>query len=200
MGSRKRDANSDDLNRLLARLDPDPEIAWQKYDELRQKLVAYFEGFGYHAECNELADEVLDRISKKPDDYQIDDLPILALGIARNIRKEVSRKQTRTVHLETADAWPLNEPGPENKIIHKIDEDRRVQCFIKCMQGLTRDERKMLLAYYPDEHCKVEELRSRLAEELEISKGTLAKRAARLRSELESCCAKCLGHENRRQD
>src|SRR2546423_7915180 len=103
MGSRKRDANSDDFMRLLGRLDANPESAWQEYLKLRLKILAYFESFGHHVEAEDLADEALDRISKKPDDYRIEDLPILTLGIARTIRKEISKKNSKTIHPMTPD-------------------------------------------------------------------------------------------------
>ena len=60
MGSPKRDANSDDFRRLLARLDANPESAWQEYLKLRLKLVAYFESFGHYVEAEDLADESLE--------------------------------------------------------------------------------------------------------------------------------------------
>jgi DNA-directed RNA polymerase specialized sigma24 family protein len=197
MGIQKRNANSDDFMRLLARLDPNPEVAWQQYGKLRLKLVTYFESFGHYAEAAELADETLDRISKKPDEYTIEDLPILALGFARNIRKEISKRTAKTVHPMTPDGWPVKEASPEDSIINKIDRERRVECFLKCMRGLISNERVMIFRYYPNENCNLEQLRSRFAEELGISTGTLSKRVARLRSKIESCCAKCSGLASR---
>ncbi len=197
MGTKKRDANSDDFMRLLARFDANPESAWQQYGKLRLKLVAYFESFGHHAEAAELADETLDRISKKPDDYTIDDLPILALGFARNIRKEISKKATKTIHPTTPDGWRVEEANPEDSIIDKIDRERRTECFLKCMRGLIPDERSMIFRYYPSEPCNLEQLRRGFADELGISTGTLSKRTARLRSKIEGCCARCLGQASR---
>ena len=200
MGSPKRDANSDDFRRLLARLDANPESAWQEYLKLRLKLVAYFESFGHYVEAEDLADESLDRISKKPDAYKIDDLPILALGFARNMRKEISKEAAKTVHPITYDGWPVKDPSPEESIINKIEGERRIKCLLKCMRGLIANERLMIFKYYPNENRNLEQLRSRLAEELGISTGTLAKRVARLRAKVESCCAKCYGRAGRKSE
>src|SRR5437016_2922818 len=149
MGSRKRDANSDDFMRLLARLDANPELAWQQYLKLRLKLVAYFESFGHYVVAEDLADEALDRISKKPDAYKIDDLPILALGFARNIRKEIAKAAAKSLHPITDDVWPVKDPSPEDTIINKIDGRRRTECFLRCMRALITNERLMFFKYYP---------------------------------------------------
>jgi len=196
MGIRKRDANSDDFKRLLARLDANPESAWQQYGKLRLKLVTYFESFGHYVEAEDLADEALDRISKKQEAYKIDDLPILALGFARNMRKEISKAAAKTLHPITQDGWPVNDPSPEDSIINKIDGKRRIECFLKCMRGLIVNERLMFFKYYPNENRNLEQLRTGLAQDLGISTGTLAKRVARLRAKVESCCATCYGQAN----
>ena len=191
MGRQRRDVSSEDFMRLLERLGPDLESAWQKYDELRLKLVVYFESFGHHVEAEDLADESLNRIAKKPEDYPIDDLPILALGFARNIRRETLKKQAQTLHPTFNNAHAGKEPNPETIVISKIDRERRINCFASCLRGLMHHERLMILKYYPDEASNLEEIRSRLAETLGIEKGTLATKVARLRKILESCCSKC---------
>jgi DNA-directed RNA polymerase specialized sigma24 family protein len=191
MASRKRDVNSEDFLRLLARLDANPELAWDKYDQLRLKLVSYFQSFGHYVEAEELADEALDRISKKPDTYATNDLPILALGFARNMRKEISKKAAKMVRPFTQDDLPGKDPTPEDSIIKRIEGERRTKCFLRCMRSLMPTERWMVLKYYPAENRNLEELRRKLASVLGIDGGTLAKRVARIRRKLETCCANC---------
>jgi DNA-directed RNA polymerase specialized sigma24 family protein len=192
MGIRKRDISSEEFRRLLARLDQNPELAWSKYDQLRLKLVSYFQSFGHYAEAEELADEALDRISKKPETYASHDLPILALGFARNMRKEMLKKTARTVRPLSQDDFPGKDQDPEVNIIHRIDKEQRIKCFLRCMRKLMPHERWLILQYFPDENCNVEDLRKRLAEMLGIEGGTLAKRVERLRKKLESCCGRCI--------
>jgi DNA-directed RNA polymerase specialized sigma24 family protein len=191
MSIRKRDISSEEFQRLLARLDQNPELAWSKYDQLRLKLVSYFQSFGHYAEAEELADEALDRISKKPDTYASNDLPILALGFARNMRKEIFKKTARTVRPLSQDDFPGRDLDPEGSIINKIDREQRIKCFLQCMRKLMPNERWLVLQYFPDDNCNVEDLRKRLAEVLGIEGGTLAKRVGRLRKKLESCCGRC---------
>lgn len=52
---------------LLAWLDPDRELAGEKYEDIRYRLIKFFERRGCPAP-EELADEVLNRVSKKLDE------------------------------------------------------------------------------------------------------------------------------------
>jgi hypothetical protein len=86
---RKRAADPEDFRRLLRRLSSDPLEAWQAYETLRQKLIMFF-AYHYCSQAEELAEDVLDRIAKKSDSYEITNVIEFAFGVARNVRKEVS--------------------------------------------------------------------------------------------------------------
>src|ERR1700730_14314988 len=90
----KPQAGREHFLRLLARLSPDREQAWQEYACLRQKLVMFFEP---HLEAEDLAEAVLDRIAKKEDSYGISNVAEFAFGVARNLRNETYRKDSARV-------------------------------------------------------------------------------------------------------
>src|SRR5713226_3888707 len=123
---RKREANSEDFRRLLGRLSSDPAQAWQAYDTLRQKLVMFFE-YRCRFQAEELAEEVLDRIAKKSDSYEISNVSEFAFGVARNLRNEVARKSLLVSVLNAAATNELlsSNQNPEDTIVDQIDSQRK---------------------------------------------------------------------------
>jgi DNA-directed RNA polymerase specialized sigma24 family protein len=196
---RKREANPQDFQRLLRRLSSDPTQAWQDYDTLRQKLVMFFEHH-YRFRAEELAEEVLDRIAKKSESYEITNVAEFAFGVARNLRKEAFRNNQL---MQTADVAPDEclglEAQPEDNIIRKIDSQRKLECFLTCMRRLDAGDRKLLFQYYPMENDGLEERRLRLAEKHQVTMSTLRTRMARLRDKLEECFENCWGGRKERR-
>ena len=84
----------EDLDKFLARLDPDRERAGVKYQNLHRKLVKLFEWRS--APCAEnLADETIDRVARKLDKVDIHDVILYALGVAHNVLKESRQAMTK---------------------------------------------------------------------------------------------------------
>jgi len=147
---RKRDLNPEDLERLLMRLDPDPVHAWECYDKLRKRLVIFFE-HNHCLEAEELAEEVLDRVARKVDSQELQNIRHFAFGIARNVRREASRvgrRKDMTKPLELVDLISVGE-DTEDAIIDRIDAERKLDCFLKCMQAFPASERRLVFDYYP---------------------------------------------------
>lgn len=188
---RKREASAEDFQRLLARLNSDPNQAWQSYDVLRRKLVMFFE---YHCrfQAEELAEEVLDRIAKKSESYEITNVAEFAFGVARNLRKEAIRK-TPFVQMSNVEASQRGHSSqdPEEAIVSHIDSQKKLECFLQCMKRLDAEERKLLFEYYPLDDIELEERRLRLAEKHQINLSTLRTRMARLREKMEICFENC---------
>src|SRR5215510_4512531 len=127
---RKREVSAEDFMRFLAGLDPDPMRAWQAYDQLRQRLVKFFK-YSHSLQAEELAEEALDRIAKRADSHEIDNVMQFAFGVARNLRMEVARRATQVSMpgSETEDNFfPVRDEHPETTVIHKIDTERKVRC------------------------------------------------------------------------
>ncbi len=187
-GKRKREVTHEEFRRLLARLDLIPVRAWQKYDDLRRKLVMFF---GPQSAAEDLADEVLDRIAKKPDSENIINVAEFAAGIARNVRRENWQKTAITLQMPEDLDLPDRNRSPESSMLETIDGQRKRECYSQCMRLLAPEDRRLILEYHPAELGKVEESRQELAASLAISNGALRSRVGRLRASLEDCCRNC---------
>jgi len=190
---KRRDVGEEDLKRLLARLDPDPRRAWQAYNELRLALSTYFQ----HNHCvdpEQLADETLDRIARKPEAVEIANVAEFAFGIARNVRREAQRSKalrTDLADLTQREEGKSKEPSPEDTVVTKIEMTRRLACLRRCMAKLTAEERQLFQQYHPDECEALDEHRKRLADAMGVSSTSLRMRASRIRRKLEDCFQDC---------
>ena len=181
---------SDELERLLETLDPDREMAGQRYEEIRKRLIRLFKARDC-ADPEGLADETLDRAARRflaGLELESADPTAFICGIAANLAKEWIRKEiTREKKLE-------GNPGPtvEEPLDFAGSEEarRRKACLQKCLKRLTADQRQLVLDYYtgPDRIAA----RHRLAASLEVTANALRIRAHRVRTQLEACVRRCL--------
>ena len=172
---------------LLARLDPDPVKAWEAHEDLRKKLIAYFE-HNHFPDPDELAEEALDRIAKRPDVQSLQNIVEFAFGVARNLRKESLRKASQRAEvpdMELIEDTSRGNGSLEDAVINRLSEARKLQCFQKSMQNLSAEERAMVRRYYPAENGDLEAQRLNLAADLGISVGTLRTRMARIKERLQ---------------
>lgn len=187
------EAGEEDLRRLLARLDPDPKRAWQAYNELRLALLTYFE-HNHCVEPEQLADETLDRIARKPEAAEIANVGEFAFGVARNVRREARRKialRRDLAHLMEREEGKSKEPSPEDAIVNKIEMTRRLACLRRCLAKLTAEDRQLFQRYHPDECEALDEHRQRLADAMGVSWTSLRMRVSRIRRKLEDCFQDC---------
>lgn len=198
MGTVDQTADGDekrtDLNRLLVRLHPDPASAWQKYRELRSRLVKFFEW----NQCDfpeELADDVLDRVARKPAGEEIRDVSEFVIGVARNVRLEVHKKNLRETHIED---WPGGEESladprdREDEIVSGMDHRNRLDFLRQCLDKLKAEDRSLALEYYSASDEKQKVHRQKLAIAAGITMIALRVRANRLREKLEECVSSAL--------
>ena len=184
----------DALDRLLAWLDADRERAGQKYEEIRNRLMKFFEwqGCAYPEEQTDLA---INRVAMKlaegvevlaPDPYTY------FSGVARNVLREYWRKPERAV-------------GPLGKVQHadeaehttspeRLELERRLECLERCLQHLPSDQRELITDYYREEKKAKIKTRKKLAERLGIPLNGLRIRSYRIRESLEKCINDCLNH------
>ncbi|HLJ86072.1 MAG TPA: hypothetical protein VKZ53_04575 [Candidatus Angelobacter sp.] len=181
------DLGSEDFKRLLKRLDPDEAEAAKQYGSLRDKLVRHC--FKNHAfrEADEVADQALDILAKRISSEEIQKIESYAFKILANLLANHRRRRPIV-------ALPENMAGsdnPEQKVMHKLDGERKVACFLRCISRLKPVEQWLIREYYPDESCNLEERRRRITARLDIDPGTLMTRMNRLRTKLEKCCKDC---------
>jgi hypothetical protein len=197
---RDHDYGRADLDRLLARLDSERTIAWEKYRDLRRRLVKFFE-WNQCTFSEELADEVLDRVARKPKDEEIRDVTEYVIGIARYVRLEDGKRSKREFHFEDSPGGTesLAEPGDlEQEIVGELDQQSNIDCLRECLGSLRAPDRTLVLDYYSAEEEKQKVHRQKLANAAGITMIALRVRTNRLREKLEQCVKNCL--ETRRQN
>lgn len=167
--------------RLLAALDANPEAAGQKYQQLRRRLIFYFEQ-SCPARADELADEVFNRLAARLAMGEVVvSPPGYAYGIARLLRLEAARQEVRQASAFRAYAGDIQRAAdtPDESDLHTAME--------ACLRRLPAADRRLLLAYYSASGRDLMAVRRRLADALRISAGALRKRVFRLREGLEAC-------------
>jgi len=188
---RERELTPKAFTKLLAKLSTDPEIAGGEYEELRRRLIKFFEWRG-SLFPEDLADETLNRTARKIDgDEEIEKNVIaLALGVAHFVFLETSKRPDyRRVSLE--DLIPVAAP-PEHRL---EDDELRVAYLRECLRSLPKESRELIIEYYREEgRAKIED-RKVLAEKLGISLNALFSRAKRIRDRLELCVTRRLNRK-----
>lgn len=173
------------FERLLTRLDPDRDTAGQKFEDLRRRLVRFFDWRGA-AVPDECADVTLDRLALRLDDgVPIESLHAYAFAIARLVHLEQTRRPGgRTVSLDEAPDHALAQPARASTPWQ--------DCLEHGLQALPDEQRQLILRYYA--HDKQDKIRdhARLASELGITVSALRNRAQRVRDRLERSVAECV--------
>lgn len=165
---------------LLAWLDPDRDVAAQKYEAIRYRLIKIFACRGC-LEAEDLADETINRVTSK--------LP----GIQATYSGETARYfygVANKIHLEYTRRKPAP-PLPDAKTDCEQAE-LEYACLDRCVAKLTPENRELVLSYYQEEkHAKIEH-RRHLALKLGIAANALRIRAHRIRASLQQCVKECL--------
>jgi len=180
----------EDLDRLLAWLDPDRERAGLEYENIRWRLVTILAA----RECptpEELADETIDRVARRVADIQetyVGEKILYFLGVANNVHHEYLKRPR------------MPEPTPSGTGVPPVglrSEDFEGKeethfCLDQCLHQLPPDTRHLIQNYYAEDKQAKIDLRKKLAKELSISINTLRLRALRTREKLQACIEKCL--------
>jgi DNA-directed RNA polymerase specialized sigma24 family protein len=167
----------EDLDRLLAWLDPDRDRAGERHEKIRRKLILFFASSG-GASPEEMADECINRVMKKlpeieqqytgsPENY--------FFSVAKFILLEWQRRN-RPIEI------PPVEPSPEEPLA----------CLDGCLDHLPPSTRELVLEYYQHEKRAKIDHHIALAQRLGIAVNALRIRAHRIRKHLEKCVIECM--------
>ncbi|MGH9835290.1 MAG: sigma-70 family RNA polymerase sigma factor [Blastocatellia bacterium] len=174
--------------KFLACLDPDPDCAGEKYENLRLTLIKFFDWRGAHFP-EECADETINRVVRKLDGGDVlRDVETYCLGVARMVFLEtLKRPEHRRVGLDEAPdiAAPVSS-GSEDE-----EEDEQRRCFNHCLRELPPESRQLILLYYQDERREKINNRQAMADRLGIPLNALRSRVQRIRDRLERCAEQC---------
>jgi DNA-directed RNA polymerase specialized sigma24 family protein len=183
-----KDLTLEAFTTFLTRLSPNPEVAGEKYEELRRQLIRFFEWRGSRI-SEELADETLNRVMRKIEEGEEIEKNILALslGIARFVFMEYRRlPDNRRVEIEelfTVAAPSVRQEG---------DDDLWLICLKECLSYLSDEDRELIIEYYQEDKQAKIDCRKALAAKLGISINTLFSRAKRIRDRLERSVMDCV--------
>lgn len=186
------------FDKLLATLDSNREVAAEKYERIRRRLVNFYEYRGCSAP-DEYADVTINCAAKKLNEgseiYSSDPLSFF-IGIARNIVQEYwEQAPRRATSLEDLSDGGHPWEDPFQSMQREEDLDRsemELHCLERCLEDITHQNRDLIISYYVGEKSQKISNRKRLATELDIAPANLRLRAFRLREKLESCVKGCL--------
>ena len=181
------DLNPQAFEKMLDWLDKDREVAGQKYEAIRLRLIKVLKYRGC-CEAEEIADEVFDRVARKADsiaeNYQGDPARYF-LNVANKIYLEYRRKPV-SVEL------PANFAEQSGNSATEEDFQPQYECLKKCLANLPATKREFIVGYYKgDKKAKLIN-RKRLAEIAGVEFSNLHTRAFRLRAALQKCVLDCL--------
>jgi DNA-directed RNA polymerase specialized sigma24 family protein len=183
------------FRRLLDWLDEGADSGGQKYLEIRQRLVLYFD----RKNCltpDELADETLNRVARRLEEegrIEAEAPAKYCYIVARFVFMESLRGMERaSVPLDDVLGQPtargLAAPEPDDE---KQVKEKMLNCLEHCTGKLEAVNRDIIIRYYfGEERVKIENRRA-LAESLQITMNALSIRACRIRDKLEGCVGKC---------
>jgi DNA-directed RNA polymerase specialized sigma24 family protein len=184
---------------LLACLDSDSENAGLKYEEIRQKLVSFFEWRG----CSipeELSDKTIDQVARRlagGEQLRTQKPYVYFHGVALNILKEYWRTPDREMarldglrgsRIPAVDPTELAEQENEHS-----EKERRLQCLDSCLGKLPQGSLDLVAGYHRGEKGKDKVYRVQMAQALKIPLNALRIRVYRIRAALETCINDCLG-------
>ena len=178
---------------LLFSLDSDRENAGRAYENLRRKLLEFFEARG---SCfpDEHTDETFDRVMRRiAEGEKVENPAGYCYGVAKFVWMEASRKLAKApVELDENSLFPASlEVAPEPETSRDVLE-RRLECLETCLQSLAEETRTFIFDYYREENGVKIEQRKILAARLNTTLNALRLRASRLRRELASCTEACV--------
>lgn len=173
---------------FLSLLNSDRARAGQLYEEIRTRLLKFFEWRGCPV-ADELTDRTFNRvIGKLQAGEAILNAQSYCVGVARLVHLEYLREADRERQ--------LSEQSPVAAVSRNTEEEAtdalRVAAFEDCFAALLPDQRRHLLAYHTGEKQERISNRKALATQLGTPANSLRIRMFRLKTILEECIARAL--------
>lgn len=185
------------FDKLLGWLDADREIAGEKYEKIRQKLIKLFKWRNCTPE-EDYADITINRVTRRVFEGAnvASEKPYLYFhGIALNVIREFWRGQLKNKQEDFDIISPLElaAESPEQKMEADFEEAQkanRYACMNRCLQGISDEAREFIVKYHHGERKK--DVRKIMAEEQKVPLNVLRIKACRVRADLEKCVERCV--------
>ena len=169
---------------LLTWLDSNRDIAGEKYEQIRTRLIKIFACRGCN-ESEDLADETINRVTNRLREIGATftgEPALYFFGVANKVHLEfLRRKPTPSLPIATESS---EEAGEEAEL--------QSQCLDRCIGQLTQVNRELVMEYYQENKRAKIEHRKHLADRLGIAVNALRIRAHRIRRSLQNCVQECL--------
>ncbi len=167
---------------LLKWLDPDREVAGQKYEIIRAGLVRIFVAKCL-SDAESLADEVINRVADK--------LPEVAPGyVGEPVR--YFRGVARKLVLEARRGREVATGALPERPVRVTEISDELECLRRCLKFFPSEKREMLLDYYVYKGGDKIAVHRIMAAELGITETALRVQAHRARVRLEACVRECV--------
>jgi len=179
-------------------LGPSAEAAGHKYEHIRQSVVKFFVWHGCW-DAEDLADETIDRVTRKVSEVMADysgDPALYFYGVAKMLLKEHRRHEalrTDPQSMELRVSISIEEESDSEQL------DRRLECLELCINELSVENRQLIIDYYREAKRAKIDFRRRIAERLGVDLQALRVRVFRIRATLFKCMEKCLDSRGRMQ-
>lgn len=176
--------SQESFDALLDWLDPDRQLAGQKYEDIRQRLIRIFASRNCY-EAEDLADETINRVANKVQEVRQSyegEQSLFFYAVGNKVHLEYGRRKSPSL--------------PTLSSIQTDALEKQSQCLEECLERLTADNRELVVEYYRDEKIEKIRHRARLAEQLGIAPNALRIRAHRIRVQLQKCVERCLDQKD----
>ena len=196
--ARSWQATPESLARLLHWLDGEVDSQGQAYEEMRQRLVTYFDRKNCRTP-DELADETLNRVMKwlEQNRKEEDTEPAkICYNTARFVFHEYLRRPEH--RQDDLDEMPIaTQPSEDPRVTASLNEEeeakeQRLRCLEKCSAKLPTEDQEMIVRYYYGEQRAKLDNRKALARERGMTANALTIKACRVRDKLRACVTECV--------
>lgn len=175
---------------FLHTISPEHSHAGEKYVELRERVERFFEW----RECKnveELTDIVFDRIIRKISQGEIvENAEAYSVAVAKFVLLEYRREAAYRSELDDDLTIAASQVIESNS-----DDDqkssRRFECLDRCLEGLSGEDRNLLIGYFDTQEDTMIATRKTLATKAGITLNSLRIRISRLKTKLEKCVKDC---------
>lgn len=185
------------FDNLLACLDQDRARAAERYENVRRRLITFFECRGCLC-AEDLTDNTINRVARRlaeGAEIYTKDPANFFFGVARRILQEYWDEQAnKTIPIDTVPQIKefFQDPGKlREQEASLLLLEQQIKCLEKCLEELSPNNRELIIEYYYGECGARIKNRKRLAEKLGIQVNTLRLRALRIREKLEACFNGC---------
>lgn len=188
--------NREEFDSFLEWLEKNQNLAAEKYETIRNRLIAYFK---HHCpgcpDPESLADETINRIIRKlptfADSY-VGDKEKIFYAYANFVRLEYLRKRANNENSVINFVSLINYLQSQNQSELDAELDRTYHCLSICLQEHPPDKQKLFISYYLVEKSNKVNHHEKLAEEFGLSLSALRKKIFDMKQKLLDCIKNCL--------